>query len=188
MAALCIFVVSAYALFASVGERETAMCAAGVALVVLSGFGLVRAGVRLNYVRARDATEPLVGLTTSSDVLALAECAAELSSHVEGDPRVMSWLVDEKLEVPLGWYMRGFEAVRYVSGVSSEPNVGGVIAPADAVAPEGFVGLRFRVHSEPSPTKYLPVDWMRWWTGHRSIIEDAVVGEHVKLWVKSPQQ
>jgi len=185
LGALCLFLLSAHALVGSMGGREAALCAAGVALVVLLGSGMARAGARVNYARAREPTEPLVGRTTSPDVLELAEHAAALSSHMDGDPRTMSWLVDERFEVPLGWYMRGFEQVSYVASMPAAPAVRGVIVPADAPAPEGFAGLRFRVHSEPSETRYHPIDWMRWWTGHKSVIESTAVGEDVVLWIKN---
>jgi len=187
MGALCLFVASAHALLGSMGDWKVALCAAGTALVVLLGFGMVRAGVRVNYVRAREPTEPLVGRTTSPDVLELAAYATTLSSRTDGDPRTLSWLVDETLKVPLGWYMRDFEQVSYVPNVQNAPDVGGLIAPVGAAAPERFVGLRFRVHSEPSGTEYPAVDWMRWWTGHKSNIESSVSGEDVMLWIMSAQ-
>ena len=187
MGALCLFVVSTHALLGSMGDWKVALCAAGAALVVLLGFGMVRAGVRVNYVRAREPTEPLVGRTTSPDLLELARQTTRLSSRMDGDPRTLSWLVDETLEVPLGWYMRGFEQLSYAPSVQGAADVGGVIGRAHAQAPDDFVGLRFRVHSEPSGLEYPAVDWMRWWTGHKSTIEDSASGEDVMLWVKSAQ-
>ena len=135
---------------------------------------------------AVDSDQIMLG-NGSNDVLELAAYATTLSSRTDGDPRTLSWLVDETLEVPLGWYMRDFEQVSYVPNVQNAPDVGGVIAPVGAAAPERFVGLRFRVHSEPSGTEYPAVDWMRWWTGHKSNIESSVSGEDVMLWIMSAQ-
>jgi len=186
IAALCVFVVSAHALLWSLSGPEVPLRAAGVSLLLLLLFGLIRAEVTLNYAHARDPVEPMVGTATSPDVLELARYATELSSHVKGDARVMDWQVDERLEVPLGWYLRSFERVSYVATVASEPPVGAVILPVDAPAPARYVGLRFGLRSALIGEQQPPVEWLRWWIGYKSALTGYHAGDEVMLWVKSP--
>lgn len=184
IAALCVFVVSAYAFVWSLSGPEVPQRAAVVSLLLVLCFGWVRAEVRLNYRRARDPVEPMVGVAISPDVLELAQQAAELSSHLEGDERVMAWQVDERLEVPLGWYLRGFEGVNYVAKVPADLDSGGVIVPVGVPAPEDYVGLRFRLRSAWAGGRYPLLEWLRWWAGQKSALAGRQVDEEVVLWVR----
>ncbi|MBC7233427.1 MAG: glycosyltransferase family 39 protein [Chloroflexi bacterium] len=183
IAALCVFVISAYALFWSIGGPEVPLRAAAFFLLLLLSFVLIRTEVRLNYIQARDPREPMVGTTISPEVLELAQKAAEFSSHLQGDPKVMPWQVDERLEIPLGWYLRHFEQVSYVSRVTAEPQGVGVILPAGAPAPAKYVGLHFDLRSAWLGGKYPLLEWLRWWLGLKSGLP-APQAEEVVLWVR----
>jgi uncharacterized protein (TIGR03663 family) len=188
IAALGVFLVSTYAFVWSLSGPEVPGRAAVVSLMLVLLLLWVRAEVRLNYARARDPAEPMVGVASSPDVLALAREAAELSSHLAGDERSMAWQVDKRLEVPLGWYLRGFEQVSYVTRTSTDGNTGGVIALADAPAPADYVGLRFGLRSAWAGGRYPAVEWVRWWAGLNSALEGQQLAEAVVLWVKQPLQ
>lgn len=186
VAALVVFVISAYALFWSMAGPEIPLRAVSLSLLLLLFLVLMRTEVRLNYFQARDPREPIVGGTaTSLEVLELAQQAAELSSHLQGDARVMHWLVDERLEIPLGWYLRNFEQVTYISRLTAEPEDAGVILPVGASAPAKYVGLHFGLRSAWAGGKYSSLEWLRWWTGLRSALPVPQT-EEVVLWVKSP--
>ena len=188
IAALCVFAVSAYAMLWSVLGPEVPLRAAVISLLLLLLLGLIRTEARLNYVQARDPVEPMVGMATSPDVLELARQAAQLSSHLKGDARAMTWQVDERLEVPLGWYLRNFEQVDYVSKVATEPDAEAVIVPADAPAPARYVGLRFRLRSIWMGGGYPIIEWVRWWTGYKSALAGYQSGDDVMLWVSSSSE
>ena len=187
MAALFIFAVSIYALVWSIAGKDIPLSAAGVSLLLLLLLGGIRAEARVNYSRARDPLEPLVGTTVSPDVLVLARKAAQFSSQLRGDPRVMDWQVDAGLEVPLGWYLRSFEQVSYAAGTLASPEATGVILPANAPAPARYVGLRFAVHSTWPGGRYALVDWLRWWTGQQPAFTKPQQDE-VMLWTRVPEQ
>jgi hypothetical protein len=181
--ALSVFVVSCYALVWSLLGVEVPLYAGAVSLLLLLLLVCTRSEVTLNYQRARDPVEPLVGATVSPDVLALASEARVLSSHLEGDPRAMSWQVDERLEVPLGWYLRDFEQIDYVSQVASEPESRAVLATETSSGPTGYVGLRFGLHLSRVDTKWPLVDWVRWWLGFKPSSAAQQV-EKVRIWVR----
>jgi uncharacterized protein (TIGR03663 family) len=186
MAALFVFAVSIYALVWSLSGREIPVRAAVVFVLLLLLIGGIRAEARVNYARARDPIEPLVGTTVSPDVLVLARKAAEFSSRLLGDPRVMDWQVDASLEVPLGWYLRSFERVSYVTHTPASPEAGGVILPAAASAPAKYVGLRFALHLTWPGGRHALVDWLRWWTGQQPAFTKPQRDE-VMLWVRAPE-
>lgn len=184
IAALCVFLISAYALLWSMGGRETSLRAGAFFLLLLLSFVLVRTEVKLNYTQARDPREPIVGTAISPEVLELAEKAAEFSSHLQGDPWVMSWLVDERLEIPLGWYLRQFGQVSYVSRAISVPEDAGVILPDGASAPAKYVGMHFGLRLSWPGGKYPLLEWLRWWMGLKTTLP-APQTEEVVLWVRS---
>lgn len=184
IAALCVFLISAYALLWSMGGREIPLRAAAVFLLLLLFFISVRTEVRLNYIQARDPREPMVGTTISPEVLELAQKAAEFSSHLQGDPKVMPWQVDERLEILLGWYLRYFEQVTYISRVTSVPEDVGVVLPAGAPPPAKYVGLHFDLRSSWPGGKYPLLEWLRWWLGLKTALP-APQTEEVVLWVRS---
>jgi uncharacterized protein (TIGR03663 family) len=186
MAALFVFAVSIYALVWSLSGKDIPLRAAVVSVLLLLLLGGIRAEARVNYMRARDPLEPLVGTTVSPDVLVLADKAAEFSSRLLGDPRVMTWQVDASLEVPLGWYLRSFEQVSYVTHAPASPEAGGVILPAAAAAPAKYVGLRFALHLTWSGGRYTLADWLRWWAGQQPAFTRPQ-HEEVMLWVMAPQ-
>ena len=135
MAALLVFAVSIYALVWSLSGKDIPLHAAVVSALLLLLLGGIRAEARVNYARARDPIEPLVGTTVSPDMLVLAGKAAQFSSQLLGDPRVMGWYVHSSLEVPEGWYLRGFPQVSYVSRTPANPEAAGIILPVEAPAP-----------------------------------------------------
>ncbi len=186
MAALLVFAVSIYALVWSLAGKAIPLHAAVVLVLILLLLGGIRAGARVNYARARDPLEPLVGPTVSPDVLALAGKAAQFSNQLLGDPRVMDWQVDASLEVPLGWYLRSFGQVSYVASVPASPEAAGVILPATASAPARYVGLRFALHSAWPGGRYSWTDWLRWWTGQQPAFTRSQ-DEQIMLWVRAPQ-
>jgi hypothetical protein len=186
MAALFIFAVSIYALVWSLFGKEIPLRAAVVSVLLLLLLGGIRAEARVNYARAREPMEPLVGTTVSPDVMVLASKAAEFSSRLLGDPRVMDWQVDASLEVPLGWYLRRFDQVTYVTRALASPEAAGVILPAAAPAPAKYVGLRFALHLTWPGGRYTFVDWLRWWTGQQPAFTRPQHDE-VMLWVRAPQ-
>ncbi|MBC7262159.1 MAG: hypothetical protein H5T63_09100, partial [Chloroflexi bacterium] len=187
IAALCVFLISAYALLWSMGGREIPLRAAAFFMLLLVFFVLVRTEVRLNYIQACDPREPMVGAAISPEVLELAQKAAEFSSHLQGDPKVMPWQVDERLEIPLGWYLRHFEQVSYISRVTSVPEDVGVILPAGAPPPAKYVGMHFGLRSSWPGGKYPLLEWLRWWMGLRTALP-APQTEEVVLWVRSALQ
>jgi hypothetical protein len=187
MAALFVFAVSIYALVWSLSGKEIPLHAAVISVLLLLLLGGIRAEARVNYSRARDPIEPLVGATVSPDVLALARKAAQFSNQLLGDPRVMDWQVDASLEVPLGWYLRSFEQVSYVTRAPSNPEAAGVILPATAPAPAKYVGLSFALHSTWPGGRYSLIEWLRWWTGQQPAFTKPQ-HDRVMLWVRAPQQ
>lgn len=186
IAALSVFVLSAHAFVWSLVGPDVPLRAAAVWLLVLLLFGWMRAGVRLNYRRADDVAEPMVVVSTSPQLVELSEAAARLSSQVTGDERTMTLRVDERLEVPLGWYLRKFEQVSYVREVAEQPDADAVILPAGAPAPSEYVGLRFALRSSWVGGRQSLFEWLRWWTGQKTAVRGQVVEEAVVLWVKKP--
>jgi uncharacterized protein (TIGR03663 family) len=188
IAALSVFALSAHAFVWSLVGPNVPVRAAAVWLLLLLLFGWMRAGVRLNFRGADDVAEPMVVVSTSPQVVELSEVAARLSSQVTGDERTLTWRVDERLEVPLGWYLRRFDQVSYVREVGEQPEAEAVILPAGAPAPSEYVGLRFALRSSWVRGRQSLFEWLRWWTGQRSAVRGQVVEEAVVLWVKKPPQ
>jgi predicted membrane-bound mannosyltransferase len=185
MAALAVFALSSYALVWSLSGPTVPLRAAALSLLLLLLLVMIRNAVRLNYAQARDAGEPMVVAATSPQVLELAQEAARLSSQLEGDERVLDLLVDERLEVSLGWYLRGFEQVTYFSALPAEPVAGGIITLGDASAPTGYVGLRFALRSLNTTLKRAPTEWLRWWVGYKPM-SIGTETEAIVLWVRKP--
>jgi len=186
IAALVVFAVAAHAfVWTLTGPEVPAGAAVSAALVLLLLFW-VRAGVRLNYQRGRDPVEPMVVAATSPDLLALADRAVELSSHVAGDARVLAWQVDQRLEIPLAWYLRGFESVEYFRSLPADLAGSGVITPAEVGGPGDYVGLRFVLRSTWAAAPASLTDWLGWWSGKRATLPGQRVDEAVVLWVRPP--
>jgi len=182
--ALVVLVVAAHAFIWTLTGPKVPARAAMFALLSMLLLCWVRAEVRLNYQRGRDPVEPMVTVSTSPDALALVSQAAELSSHVAGDSRILTWHVDERLEVPLGWYLRQFEAVEYFRTMPPDVADGGVIAPAQASGPSKYVGLRFALRSSWSAGSASLTDWLGWWSGKRATLPGQRLDDEVVLWVK----
>jgi uncharacterized protein (TIGR03663 family) len=184
MVAQAVFVVATHAFIWTLTGPKVPARAAMLALLSLLLLCWVRAGVRLNYQQGRDPAEPMVSVATSPEVLELAEQAAEMSSHVAGDARVLGWHVDERLEVPLGWYLRGFKSVDYFRVLPLQPGNAGVIAPAEVGGPSDHVGLRFVLRSTWRGGSVSLTDWLSWGTGKRTMPPGQHTDEEVVLWVK----
>jgi len=187
IAALAVFLLSLHALAWSLRGVEIPVWAMAVLALVLLAVGGLRTMARVNYLTARDPLEPLVGSTVSPEVLDLARYAATFSSETKGDPRVMSWQVDESLEVPLGWYLRQFENVTLVRRLPDAPTADGLILPVGAGEPARYVGLRFAVHCYYPGGTFNLNEWVRWWAGLKSAVS-MITNEDAVLWVRAPQQ
>lgn len=185
--ALLVLLCSAHAMVWSLMGPQVPWKAALSTVFVLLLVVLCRSELRLNYVHARDSLEPIVGATTSSDVLELARLGQKWSHQLNGDPRVMDWQVDQHLEVPLGWYLRSFDKVGYFSTAPATLQATAVVLPMQASAPARYVGMRFRLHSVVPEGKTSKVEWLRWWIGYRSSLAEKA-GDEVMLWIKAPQQ
>jgi len=187
IAALFVFLIAAHAMLWSVYGPTIPARAAIASFTLLLLLITIRAEVRLNYVRARDPVEPIVGTTTSPDVLDLVRYAAQWSSQTLGDPRVMDFQIDEKLQVPLGWYLRSFPQVSYISRTPPATEATALILPAQAPAPARCVGMRFALHSTWAGGKHSLQDWLRWWVDYRSTLKGQAADE-VIFWVRTPQE
>jgi len=188
IAALSVFALSSYALVWSLSGRDVSLHAAAASLALILLLGGVRAETRLNYLRAGDPNEPmLAGAVVSPDVLALAREAARYSSQLLGDSRVMDWQIDRSLEVPLGWYLRGFEQISYTSGLPAQPLTTGVIVPAGTPAPARYVGQRFQLRVLSGEPKRALIEWLRWWTGYQ-FTSAEVQSQDVMMWLRTPTQ
>jgi uncharacterized protein (TIGR03663 family) len=183
MAALGVFTLSSYALIWSLSGPEVPLRAGALSLFLLLLLVMIRNEARLNYAQARDAGEPMVAAATSPQVLELAQEAARLSSQLKGDARVLDLQVDQRLEVPLGWYLRGFDQVTYDSTVPAESEISGLVTLGDAPGPAGFVGLRFDLRSVNTITKRSPMEWFRWWVGYKPM-SIGTQTEGLVLWVR----
>ena len=187
IAALAVFLVSCYALVWSLSGRDVPLRAAALSLALVLSLGMIRMETRLNYFRARDPLEPMVGDTTSPDLLRFAERAPQLSSHIVGDPHAMEWVVADQLQNPLGWYLRSFEQVSYATGGIAGPEAHGVITLGEGSGPSGFVGLRYGLRSRGATLQRTPEEWLRWWVGSKSPAPSPAEEELV-LWVRASEQ
>ncbi len=185
LAALAVFLGSSYALVWSLSGARVPLRAAGLSLLLVMLLAGLRTEVRLNYAQARSAGEPIVNVATSPEVLELAREASRLSSQLEGDERVMTLLLSERLEVPLGWYLRSFAQVSYTRSIPSEPEADGLITLDGLAGPSGYVGLRFGLRSANTTLSRSPLEWLRWWTGYKPISVGTQT-ERVVLWVRQP--
>lgn len=183
LAALAVFLVSSYALVWSLSGSQVPLRAAGLSLLLFMLLAAIRTEGRLNYAQARSAGEPIVGVATSPEVLELAQEASRLSSQLEGDERVMTLLVSEQLEVPLGWYLRSFSQMSYTHTIPAEPEADGLIASDSVAGPTGYVGLRFGLRSINTTLSRSPLEWLRWWTGYKPILVGTQTQRGV-LWVR----
>lgn len=187
IAALAVFLLSLYALAWSLRGIAVPLRALVVLALVLLAVGGLRTMARVNYLTARDPLEPLVGSTVSPEVLDLARYAARFSSETKGDPRVLSWQVDESLEVPVGWYLRQFDNVRFERRLPDAPTADGLIFPVAAGQPARYVGLRLAIHSYYPGGSFSLNEWVRWWVGLKSAVS-LITNEDAVLWVRAPQQ
>jgi uncharacterized protein (TIGR03663 family) len=185
LAALTVFLGSSYALVWSLSGAQVPLRAAGLSLLLLMLLAGIRTEVRLNYAQARSAGEPIVDVATSPEVLDLAREASRLSSQLEGDERVMTLLLSERLEVPLGWYLRSFAQMSYTRSMPAEPEADGLITSDDVAGPTGYVGLRFGLRSANTTLSRSPLEWLRWWTGYKPMSAGTQT-ERVVLWVRQP--
>ncbi len=185
LAALAVFLLSSYALVWSLSGSQVPLRAAGLSLLLVMLLAAIRTEVRLNYAQARSAGEPMVGVATSPEVLELAQEAARLSSQLEGDERVMTLLLSEQLQVPLGWYLRAFAQVNYANVIPAEPEADGLITLDGVAGPSGYVGLRFSLRSVNTTLSRSPQEWLRWWTGYKPLLVGTQT-ERAMLWVRKP--
>jgi len=187
IAALAVFLASSYALVWSFTGRDVPLRAAALSLVLVLFLGMIRMETRLNYVRARDPLEPIVGDTTSPDLLQFADKARQLSGHIVGDSRAMEWVVADQLQNPLGWYLRDFEQVRYAAGAMAGPGDRAIITLGEGSGPAGFVGLRYGLRSRGVVLQRSPEEWLRWWVGFKSPAP-VPADEELVLWVRASEQ
>ncbi len=183
--ALFVFVVAAHALLASLYGAQLPVRAAMVSVTLLLSLAFVRAEARINYRHARDPLEPLVGATTSSDLLTLERYAHKWSWNTRGDSRVMPFVVDDAVEEQVGWYLRLFDDVSYVPGVPSKPAGAAVIARASERI-SGYVGMPFRVREAWLGGSYSWTDWLRWLTERPGVLDKAAASDYVVLWLPAP--
>ncbi len=104
-----------------------------IALAVLE----VRAGLGLNFNEADNPREALTGTPTTREARALAPMLADLSNRWDGDPTTAPIAASASIGPALRWYLRDFQAVRFVDGsvtTAAEPIV---IVPAADTQP-GF--------------------------------------------------
>jgi uncharacterized protein (TIGR03663 family) len=187
LAALVVFLLSSLALVGSLTRTRLVMSSAAACLMVIGLLLMVRTNVRLNQLHGRDAVEPLLGLATSPDVLALANSAQDWSHRLTGDPRAMTWQVDQAFEVPLGWYLRAWPDVSFVDRVSAAPVSQAAITAVDVAPLPNFVSMRFDLRATWDHESVPVQEWLRWWIGYRSSLR-AQPSQQVLVWVRPLSQ
>ncbi len=134
---------------ARTGLRAAAV-AAGIVLLILT----VHMGAHAAYLATPAPAELLVPTAATPDVKNLVRVAEELSYQQLRDPHRLAVTVDRSLEPLLGWYLRDFVEVKFVSSVGMQPGTPLVIVPAtgEYVALPGYLGQRFRLSTWWRPT------------------------------------
>jgi len=127
---------------ARTGLRAAAIVV-GVALLVLTA----HMGAPAAYLAESAPAEMLAPTTAAPDVRNMVRVAEELSYQRLRDPHRLAVTVDRSLEPLLGWYLRDFVELKFVSSVGMQPNTPLVIVPAtgEHAALPRYVGQRFRL-------------------------------------------
>jgi len=89
--------------------------------------------------------------------------------------------------VPVGWYLRQFDNVRFERRLPDAPTADGLIFPVAAGQPARYVGLRLAIHSYYPGGSFSLNEWVRWWVGLKSAVS-LITNEDAVLWVRAPQQ
>jgi uncharacterized protein (TIGR03663 family) len=114
--------------------REPTLRAGGLVLLLVLTILAIGTSCYLNYRRATDPREIMVGSTTSRDLFDLVDTLEVVSSR-EGKPKTIAMTVHQGAGPALAWYLRDFENVKFVAQLSPSIDTPVVIAPAEEQEP-----------------------------------------------------
>lgn len=152
------------------------------AVVILALFGF-KAMWSVNFAHASDARELMILETTVPDVRAFVERVEALSLEKAGDAHTLSFAVDAATGPVVAWYLREFEGLSIVEGLSAPPDT---VAAVTLAARDLPIGESFRGQGFPLRTHWLPwglwgpdlVRWLLFTEGSLPVVDQEVV-----LWV-----
>jgi hypothetical protein len=168
----------------SFGPEPTLRSGALVLLVVLTIL-TVGTSCYLNYQRASDPREIMVGSSTSRSIFDLVETLAAVSSRETGDPRTVALTVHRSAGPALAWYLRDFSNLEFVDQLSPSVDTPVVIAPDEKQEPTlgaNYSGQDFALTSSWESPGLSGSDLMEWLFYRRAPM--PVQTGNVILWVK----
>jgi uncharacterized protein (TIGR03663 family) len=156
-----------------------------LAIVVALGLFGFKSTWSLNFAHAADPRELMISRTTAPDVRELVRQLETLSVNKAGDRHTLPLTVDEATGPALAWYLREFEHVTTVDGLSTPPET---LAAVTLVMENPPIGETFRGRGFPLRTRWAPwglggqrlVKWLLFTDGPLPIVDEEVV-----LWVAS---
>jgi uncharacterized protein (TIGR03663 family) len=156
----------------------------GLALVVSLGLFGFRSTWALNMSDAADPRQLMIGQTTAPDVREVATQLEELSLDKAGDRYTLPVTVDSATGPAMAWYLRDFQEVTMVDGLSTPPDT---VAALTLVMQDPPIGETFRGRGFPLETRWAPwglggqgvVRWLLFTEGPLPVVDKEVV-----LWVE----
>jgi uncharacterized protein (TIGR03663 family) len=156
-----------------------------LALVVVLGLFGFKSAWGLNFAHAADPRELMIAKTTAPDVRELVRQMEALSLSKSGDSHTLPVTVDDATGPAIAWYLREFQHVTMVDGLSTPPDT---VAAVTLVMQDPPIGETFRGRGFPLRTRWAPwglggqglVQWLFFTSGPLPIVDEEVV-----LWVAS---
>jgi hypothetical protein len=164
---------------------ESLLSGAWLGLLVVLGLVGFKAMWTLNFSRAGDPRELMIGRTTAPDVRALVEHLEKLSLEKAGDAHTLPITVDAATGPVVVWYLRDFDGQFVVEGVSEPPYT---VAAVTLALQDPPMGQTYRGTRYPLEHHWLPwglrgqsfVSWLLFTTDGPPVVDKELV-----LWVAS---
>jgi hypothetical protein len=156
-----------------------------LAVVVTLGLFAFKSAWGLNFAHAADSRELMIVQTTAPDVRQLVKQLETLSVNKAGDRHTLSLTVDDATGPVIAWYLREFQHVTAVDGLSAPPDTIAAVTLALQGPP---IGETFRGRGFPLQTRWSPwglsgqslIRWLLFTEGSLPIVDQEAV-----LWVAS---
>jgi hypothetical protein len=184
LALVALLLLVALGLVAWLWRGADALLAGGwLALVIGLGLFGIKAMWSVNFARANDPRELLIGRATAPEVRTFVDQIEELSLAEAGDAHTLRVTVDAATGPVVAWYLREFKQQAVVDGLDTPPDT---VAAVTLAAEDLPIGETFRGTGFPLQSHWLPwglwgqrlARWLLFTEGSEPVVDQVVV-----LWV-----
>jgi uncharacterized protein (TIGR03663 family) len=166
-------------------DWRSAVRSGGLVVLVLLGSLMFRSSWRLNQAAPGNAFEILSQKTTSTDVRNLVKALEDFSNQQEGQRQTIDIAVTGGEDPLLGWYLKDFRDLSFVSELSSSPATVVITPfPASENLPN-YRGARYRLQSSWRGGSVASHDLVNWYLFRESL--QPPTHTEVVMWV-APQR